>query len=84
MERFLSARAQEAMTVYKKLDEDGCASAFEKFKLSHQNAKSLKLERGMDNPMVRSLFTRWYATDLWGEPTAQALARYVEQFGISK
>ena len=38
----------------------------------------------MDNPMVRSLFTRWYATDLWGEPTAQALARYVEQFGISK
>jgi hypothetical protein len=84
MERFLSARAQEAMTVYKKLDEDGCASVFERFKLSQHHAKSLKLERGMDSPMVRSLFTRWYATDLWGEPTAQALANYVEQFGVAK
>ncbi|MEO7233512.1 MAG: replication initiation protein [Polaromonas sp.] len=84
MERFLSARAQEAMTVYKKLDEDGCASVFERFKLSHRQAKSLKLERGTDSPMVRALFTRWYATDLWGEPTAQALADYVEQLGVAK
>lgn len=84
MERFLSARAQDAMTIYKKLEEDGCASVFERFKLSHQQAKSLKLERGMDSPMVRALFTRWYATDLWGEPTAHALAEYVEQFGMAK
>lgn len=84
MEIFLSARAQEAMTVYKKLDEDGCASIFERFKLSQHYAKSLKLERGMNSPMVRSLFTRWYATDLWGEPTAQALANHIEQFGVAK
>jgi hypothetical protein len=84
MDRFLSARAQEAMIVYQKLDDDACTSIFEKFKLSHRDAKSLKLERGIDNPMVRSLFTRWYAKDLWGEPTAQALASYVEQFGMGK
>ena len=84
MERFLSARAHEAMMIYKKRDEDGCASIFERFKLSHRQAKSLKLERGMDSPMVRALFTRWYATDLWGEPTAQALADYVEQFEMAK
>jgi hypothetical protein len=33
--------------------------------------------------MVRSLFTHWYAKDLWGEPTAQGLANYVEQFGMN-
>ncbi|CAM3827852.1 replication initiation protein [Polaromonas hydrogenivorans] len=83
MERFLSARAQEAMTVYKELDEVARNTVFERFKLSHTNFKSLKLERGVESPMVRSLFTHWYAKDLWGEPTAQGLANYVEQFGMN-
>jgi len=45
MERFLAARAQEALAVYKALDEKDRKPIFEAFKEQHK-AKALKLDNG--------------------------------------
>lgn len=82
MERFLSARAQEALGVYKELDEHERKSIFESFK-SQNTTKTIKFDKGLDSAMVRAIFAPWYAKDLWGEPTAQALAQFIEQFGAA-
>jgi len=78
MESFLSARAQEALAVHKELDDKERKTVFDSFKDQTAN-KSLKLDRGLDSAMVRSLFSHWYAKELWGEPSADALARFIEQ-----
>jgi hypothetical protein len=78
MERFLSARAQEALSVYKELDEKERKQIFELFKDGNTN-KTIKLDKGIESTMVRSIFSTWYAKELWGEPTAQALAQFIEQ-----
>jgi hypothetical protein len=80
MERFLSARAQEAIGVYKELDERERKSIFESFKAQNMT-KGIKFDKGLDSAMVRAIFAPWYARELWGEPTAQALAQFIEQFG---
>ena len=83
IEKFLSARAQEALAVYKELEDQERKAIFGRFK--EQNANKLpKLDRGIKNPMVRAVLSRWYANELWSEPTAQALANFVEQFGLDK
>ena len=79
MEKFLAARAQDALAVYKELDEKEHKQIFDVFKAQNQN-KSIKLDKGIESAMVRSLFSTWYAKELWGEPTAQALAQFIEQF----
>lgn len=78
MEKFLAARAQEALAVYKELDEKDKKQLFDEFKEQNAN-KSLKLDKGIESTMIRSLFSAWYAKELWGEPTAQALAQFIEQ-----
>lgn len=78
MEKFLTARAQEALAVYKELDEKERKSIFDAFKVQNTN-KSLKLDKGIESAMARSIFSNWYAKALWGEPTAQALAQFIEQ-----
>jgi hypothetical protein len=79
MEKFLAARAQDALAVYKELDEKEHKQIFDAFKAQNLN-KSIKLDKGIESAMVRSLFSTWYAKELWGEPTAQALAQFIEQF----
>jgi hypothetical protein len=79
MEKFLTARAQDALAVYKELDEKEHKQIFDAFKAQNLN-KSIKLDKGIESAMVRSLFSTWYAKELWGEPTAQALAQFIEQF----
>jgi hypothetical protein len=78
MEKFLSARAQDALGVYKQLDEKERKQIFDSFKLQNSN-KVAKLDKGIESAMVRALFSAWYAKELWGEPTAQALAQFIEQ-----
>lgn len=80
MDRFLAARAQEALSVHKQLDDHERKTIFETFKALNLN-KSLKLEKGLDSAAVRGIFAPWYAKELWGEPTAQALAQFIEEFG---
>lgn len=80
MEKFLSARALDAFEVYQLLDEKERRHLFDKFR--EQNSKKAgKLEKGLDTVMVRTLFSGWYANELWGEPTAQALAQFIEKHG---
>jgi hypothetical protein len=83
MEKFLAARAQEALAVYKQLDEKERKRIFELFR-QQNSSKAIKLDKGIESAMVRALFSGWYAKELWGEPTAQALAQFIEQFDQGK
>jgi hypothetical protein len=78
MEKFIAGRAQEALAVHKELDDTERKIVFESFKDQNRTA-SLKLDRGLDSTMVRVLFSQWYAKELWGEPTAEALADFIEK-----
>ena len=53
----------------------------ERFRAS-PGAKNVRTSKGLDHPMVRSLFGRWYASELWGEPTAEALDLFLQQMTI--
>lgn len=82
MDRFRSARSQEALDIYKELSEREREVIFESFK-SQNTKKTLKLDKGIESTMVRSLFASWYAEEIWGEPTVEALAQYIEKFGAT-
>ena len=82
MERFHSARAKDAISVYKELDERERNLIFESFK-AQNTSKNIKFDKGLDSAMVRAFFAPWYVKELWGEPTAQDLAQYIEQFSVS-
>jgi len=81
MEKFLAARAQESLAVYKELNDHERQPIFERFKAQNTN-KMTKLDRGIESAMTRSLFSQWYAKELWGEPSAQDIVNFVEQFGL--
>ncbi|MFZ6773890.1 replication initiation protein [Undibacterium sp. SXout7W] len=83
MEKFLAARAQEALDVYKELDDDERKQLFDRFKKQNSSA-TLKLDKGIDSPTVKAMLSHWYAKELWGEPTADALAAFIEQSGMAK
>ena len=82
MDKFLAHRAQEALALYRELDADDQGKVFERFRQSGPPRKVLSLGRGIENAMVRSLFSQWYAKDLWGEPTVEGLADFAEQAGV--
>lgn len=77
MEKFQSYRANEALDFFKSMEDHLRKQVFEKFKVTNTNT-SVKLDKGLDSAVVRSLFSRWYAIELWGEITAQSFGEYVE------
>lgn len=77
MERFLEARSKEAFEVYKTLDDKERKRLFELFR-SQASPTKVKLERGVESAAARALFSVWYANELWGQPTAEALASFIE------
>jgi len=79
MDKFLAARSQEALAVYREIDEEDRKALFDRFK-AQNTQKGLKLDRGIESVMARSLFSQWYAKELWGEPSAAALAHFIEQY----
>ena len=81
LERFLTARALDAINVYKELPSSEAQSVMLRFRASHV-AKNVRTSKGLEHPMVRSLFGRWYALELWGEPTAEALDMFLQQMSI--
>ncbi len=83
MEKFLTARSKDALGVYKQLDEKERKQIFETFRLKNSN-KSVKVDKGIESAMVRALFSSWYAKELWSEPTAQALAQFIEHVDQGK
>jgi hypothetical protein len=78
MEKFLAGRAHEALAVHKELDDGERKIVFESFKEQNRTS-ALKFDRGLDSTVVRVLFSQWYARELWGEPTAEALAAFIEK-----
>jgi hypothetical protein len=84
MDKFLADRAQHALEIFKETDDEQRGQIFERFKDAQPAGKSIKLDRGIDSPVVRSMISQWYANELWGEPSAADLARYVEQSGLNQ
>ena len=78
LERFLTARASDAVGVYKELPATQAQSVMERFR-SSQVSKTMRTTKGIDHPMVRSLFGRWYANDLWGEPDEKMVEVFLQQ-----
>lgn len=83
MEKFLAARALDAFAVYQELDEREQEQLFARFKRDTGNETN-RFVKGVNDALGRSLLSQWYAKELWGEPTAQALATFVEQVGVGK
>ncbi len=83
IERFLTARAREAMEVYKGYNDEQSKSLLARFKES-PSGKGIRLEKGVDSVIGRSLFGRWYAEELWGPPTAEALSSFEGEITIEQ
>lgn len=81
MDRFLSARADEALAVYREHEEDERRRILDRFRAVAPSG--VPRGKGIENAMVRSLFARWYAMELWGEPTAEHLARFADRFELA-
>ncbi len=78
MDRFLAARAADALSIHMEQTSAEQAEVLARF-WAQNKISVLKRGTGLDNAMVRAAFSRWYAMDLWGEPSTQALAAYVEK-----
>ncbi len=78
LDRFLHARGVDAIGIYEELNDSERRDVFARFREANQNS-GIKLDRGIENPMVRSLFSQWYSAEMWGPPTAETLAAFVEQ-----
>ena len=83
MEKFLAARALDSLEVYHELDDDERRVLFDRFKGQNTN-KMIKVDQGMETTIVRSVFSQWYAKELWGDPSAQDVVNFVEKFGLIK
>lgn len=77
LEDFLMARANDAFAIFKEMNAADQAKTLERFKGVNTNRRA-NVDRGLDRPMARAVFSRWYAQELWGDPTTQALAAFVE------
>jgi hypothetical protein len=80
-ERFMIARAKDALTHY-----DQLVSAEQKKLLAtfaKKADKSIKpyLKKGLEMTLVRNAFGDWLATELWGEPTDAQIIDFLESEG---
>ncbi|GAC1426204.1 MAG: hypothetical protein NVSMB6_26630 [Burkholderiaceae bacterium] len=75
----MAVRSQEALAVYHEADDNDCEDAFSRFTVQDTHT-ALRLDRGIKSATVCSLLSQWYAKELWDEPSAASLARYMEQF----
>lgn len=78
MERFLAARSNEALEVYLELDSDERNAVFERFKADHSNS-TLKLDKGIESQVIKSMLSMWYAQELWSDPTVEDIAKFVDR-----
>ena len=81
MEKFLAARALDSLAVYKELEDEERRVIFSRFKEQNTN-KMIKLDHGVDNALTRSVFTFWYAKELWGDPSIQDVVNFVDKVGL--
>ena len=77
MDKFLAHRSRQALVRFNTLSNDEQAELLERLKQS-PDGRFLKIGRGTTSPMVRSIIGYWYANELWGEPSAEALSDFAE------
>lgn len=77
MDRFLGARGREAFGMFNQLGADEQTSLLAAFKESPYS-KGIRITKGLTTPMQQTAVGMWYANYLWGEPTADALATFLE------
>jgi len=78
MDQFTAARSAEAFEAYSELEDFERKEVYDTFKSENQGS-GLNLDKGLEAGSVRSLFSVWYATKLWGEPTVESLAHFIER-----
>lgn len=77
MERFLAARAREAFGMFSQLNPDEQTSLLGEFRESSYS-KGVRLTKALSTLIQQTAVGEWYAEHLWGEPTAEALASFLE------
>lgn len=82
MEMFFSARANDALELYKELPADEREAIYSRFKTQETKHKLAAFDKATEHGVTRSLLSMWYAAQLWGEPTAEDIARYIQQLGV--
>lgn len=75
LQEFMSARNKQAYNAYLELPPEVQNSLFERFR-SDSTSSLVKKASGLNNSMLRSLFSTWFAKDQYGEPSATELANY--------
>ncbi len=78
MERFMSERANDALVIYKEMNDEQKAAVLGEFKKRYEG-KGVGTDKVLEHAVSRNIFAQWYAKDLWGEPTAEALAAFIEK-----
>lgn len=77
MERFLAARAREAFGMFDQLSPDEQTPLLAEFRESSYS-KGIRLTRALSTPIQQAAVGGWYAEYLWGCPSAEALASFLE------
>lgn len=81
MERFLTARALDAIALYREMDSGDRDAVFERF-AAQATGKIVPKERALDHGLTRTQLGIWYAQELWGEPGMADILRFVDQAKI--
>lgn len=77
-ERFMFARANEALLHFKALPADQQEPVFLQFSKSADKSLKPFLKKGLAMTMVSTAFGDWYAADLWGQPTDSQILAFLE------
>jgi hypothetical protein len=89
MEMVRTARAKEALELYRELDLSMRAEIYERFKAAHVDLKSqgtkskiVPFEKALDHGVTRTLLSMWYAQDQWGDLKPEDVADYVQKLNL--
>lgn len=77
IDKFLAVRSRKALECFNALPENEQAEIIGRIRQS-PDARFVKFSRGVRSPMVKSVIAYWYANELWGEPSAEALSKFAE------
>jgi hypothetical protein len=87
MALFHASRARDALNMYREMDADQQAEAFNRFRESVANKRGTpKLatrEKMPEHGVTRTMFSTWYAAETWGEPGVTDIAEFVQNGGLA-
>lgn len=77
-ERFMFARANDALVHYHKLSTEQQTKTFAEFSKSADKSLKPYLKKGLAMTMVSNAFGDWLASNLWGQPTDSQILDFLE------